>query len=167
MTFGNSNIVESTIPSTNPFPTALAFFLVTHCNPSSVEHNTAPDDLPNVPNALTIQDGSKGRPCSERMTWKFVDMISSCRTRARAHAERTTRCVCAPKRSRSTSKVSSEGAQPQRMRTSAQARRIWVIKSCTAASSSRGLSVRRCVRVRERQRADVAWGSDICNPVRI
>jgi len=162
MTFGNSNIFESTLPSNRPSAATLTFFLVTHRNPSSVEHNTAPDDSPNVPNALTMQDGSKARPSSETMTSKFVDMMSSCRIRARVHAERTTRCVCSPKRGRSTSTETSEGAQPQRVRTSAQARRIWVMKSCTAPSSSRGLSERRWATVRARQREDVACGSIAC-----
>ena len=143
MTFGKSNIVESSHASTSPSAAALAFFFVTQRRPSSVEHSTAPDDSPTAPNALTMQDGSKLRPCSERTTSKFVDMMSSCRICARAHAERTTLCVCVPNRVRSISRVNSEGPQPQRMRTSAHARRIWVIKSCTAPSSIRELSARR------------------------
>jgi len=166
MTFGNNNTVESKPPSSSPSTAALGFFLVTHRNPSSVVHKTSPDDPPNVPNALAMQDGSKARPCPIRMTSKFVDMMSSCKIRARAHAERTTRCVCSPKRGFSTSRGSSEGATPQRTRTSDQARRIWVMKSCTAASSSRGLTVRRWAMVRARQRADVACGSNVRVPVR-
>lgn len=165
MTFGNNNIVESKPPSSSPSTATLAFLLVTHRNPNSVVHNTSPDDSPNVPNALAMQDGLKAHPCSERMISKFVDMISSCKIRARAHAERTTRCVCSPKLAFSASRLSSEDETPQRTSTSAQARRIWVMKSCTAASSSRGLTARRWARVRERQRADVACGSNVCVPV--